>query len=244
MPPTFKKATDLLCLSAPELERIFKVPAQSIRQARLEPENQGYRPPPSGWEPVLAKMARERARALNQLAADMEGATPTDEQRYHRLHLSRDDLREALESCQRLLELDQFDRPTLDREAADFQAHRTRLIVSYARPFTRHHSPDLAERRLPKTVLASFDDDEVVLHRRMLSARHEEFAHSDAAAADLSLDVDHSKAVPVLVGRRAMRLDPSREDAERLQGMIGKLIEAVRALQRELEPQLEQGRRG
>lgn len=72
MTATFKRATDLLCLTAPELSEILETPAQSVRQARLDEDNPGYRPPPSGWEEKLAKLARERAGELLELAEELE----------------------------------------------------------------------------------------------------------------------------------------------------------------------------
>lgn len=71
--PSFKHATDLLCLSSPELAQIFKANAQTIRQARLDPTNAGYRRPPDGWEKKLAELARARGGELVKLAEELEG---------------------------------------------------------------------------------------------------------------------------------------------------------------------------
>jgi hypothetical protein len=65
---------DSLGISAVELseeyERVFgrRVPAQSIRQARLDPSTRGHRPPPRQWEKVIARIARDRIRAIQELA--------------------------------------------------------------------------------------------------------------------------------------------------------------------------------
>lgn len=72
--PTFKEASDALCLSMRELAEIFNVSPQSVKQARLDPQSRGYRPPPPGWERVLAKIARERGRELADLARALEAA--------------------------------------------------------------------------------------------------------------------------------------------------------------------------
>ena len=45
---------------------------QTIRRARLDPKNRGYRPPPAGWEQAIAKLARERAGELVKLAEELE----------------------------------------------------------------------------------------------------------------------------------------------------------------------------
>jgi hypothetical protein len=71
---TFKEAADLLCMSAAELGEAFGRSAQHIRQSRLDPSHANYRPPPEGWRPVLAKLAAERARALDALADELRKA--------------------------------------------------------------------------------------------------------------------------------------------------------------------------
>jgi hypothetical protein len=40
----------------------------TIRQARLDPSAPGHRPPPVGWEAVLARLTRERSQELSDLA--------------------------------------------------------------------------------------------------------------------------------------------------------------------------------
>lgn len=74
MPVSFKEAMDTIGVSATELSQLLGVPAQSIRQARLDTDNPGYRPPPRGWETALARIARERAPQLESLAERLERA--------------------------------------------------------------------------------------------------------------------------------------------------------------------------
>lgn len=69
--PTFKEATDLLCMTAPQLAEFFGVSAQTIRQARLDPESPGYRTPPDGWVDRLAAEAEARGEALEGLAKSL-----------------------------------------------------------------------------------------------------------------------------------------------------------------------------
>ena len=45
----------------------------SVRKARLTPNSPGHRSPLPGWESAIAKLARERARELVKLAAELEG---------------------------------------------------------------------------------------------------------------------------------------------------------------------------
>lgn len=71
MARTFKEATELLCLTGPELAEIFGVSAQSIRQARLDPEKVGYRTPPAGWEAKLAELAGAKGGELAALAEEL-----------------------------------------------------------------------------------------------------------------------------------------------------------------------------
>ena len=71
--PQFKRATDLLGLTAPEAAKLLGSTPQSIRQARLGSEKNGHRRPPRGWEKAIVKLARERAAELMELADELEG---------------------------------------------------------------------------------------------------------------------------------------------------------------------------
>jgi hypothetical protein len=73
--PSFKETTDALGLSAPELAEVLERPTQSIRQMRLDPAHPSYRPPPDGWERVLARIAKERGIVLYDLASALERAS-------------------------------------------------------------------------------------------------------------------------------------------------------------------------
>jgi len=70
----FKTATDRLTerITADEVAEAFGVARNTIARARLERSNPGYRPPPGGWEPVLARMAREWSRRFGALADELE----------------------------------------------------------------------------------------------------------------------------------------------------------------------------
>ncbi len=46
---------------------------QTVRRARMDPSSPNYRPAASGWEKVVAKLARERAGELLKLAEELEG---------------------------------------------------------------------------------------------------------------------------------------------------------------------------
>lgn len=66
----FKTATDRVagCISHAEIAEAAGVSVQTIRQARLDPSAPGHRPPPVGWQTVLAQLARERSRELSLFA--------------------------------------------------------------------------------------------------------------------------------------------------------------------------------
>jgi hypothetical protein len=66
----FNTAVDRLtaCIAQADIAKAAGVSAQSIRQARLDPTNPGYRVPPEGWRKAVASLARQRARELTALA--------------------------------------------------------------------------------------------------------------------------------------------------------------------------------
>jgi hypothetical protein len=70
----FKSATDRLtdCVSQAEIAKAAGVSVQSIRQARVDPSGAGYRSPPKGWQEIVVRLARRRAKELNRLADDVE----------------------------------------------------------------------------------------------------------------------------------------------------------------------------
>ena len=72
----FKEATDTAiktCITLADIAEAAGVPHQSLRRARLDPGTDSYRPPPTNWEPAIAKLARDRAGELVKLAAELEG---------------------------------------------------------------------------------------------------------------------------------------------------------------------------
>lgn len=69
----FKTATDRVagCISHAEIAEAAGVSVQTIRQARLDPSAPGHRPPPAGWQSVLARLARNRSRELVAFAEEV-----------------------------------------------------------------------------------------------------------------------------------------------------------------------------
>jgi hypothetical protein len=72
-PMHFKTATDRLtnCVTLREIAEEAGVSDASIRRARLDPASAAYRKPPSDWREVVARIARKRARAFDQLADEL-----------------------------------------------------------------------------------------------------------------------------------------------------------------------------
>jgi hypothetical protein len=66
----FKEATDILTrrITADEIAEAAGVSISSIARARLDASSSAYRSPPENWGPVLARLARERIRELQDLA--------------------------------------------------------------------------------------------------------------------------------------------------------------------------------
>lgn len=72
----FKEATDRAtraCITLADVGEATGVSHQTVRRARLDPSTDSYRPPPDGWESAIAKLARERAGGLVELAEELEG---------------------------------------------------------------------------------------------------------------------------------------------------------------------------
>lgn len=74
----FKTATDRLSaakITADDIAEAFGVVRNTIARARLDPSSPAYRSPPENWQPVLARLARERSRFLEQVAQELETAS-------------------------------------------------------------------------------------------------------------------------------------------------------------------------
>ena len=73
----FKTATDRLTgrITADDIAEAYGVARNTIARARLDRSNAGYRPPPENWQPVLARLARERSIVLAKLAEKLDSST-------------------------------------------------------------------------------------------------------------------------------------------------------------------------
>lgn len=70
----FKEATDTLTrrITADEIAAAAGVSISSIARARLDPSSSAYRSPPDNWQPVLARLARERIQELVEFVNGLE----------------------------------------------------------------------------------------------------------------------------------------------------------------------------
>lgn len=73
----FREAIDRLGerVTHEQAARALGVSVASVRQYRLSPEANAYRSAPIGWDKVLARLARNRIRELNELAEKLDGRT-------------------------------------------------------------------------------------------------------------------------------------------------------------------------
>lgn len=72
----FKTATDRVagCITHVEIAEAAGVSIQTIRQARMDPASPSYRNPPTGWQGVLSRLARQRSRELAVFADQVDRA--------------------------------------------------------------------------------------------------------------------------------------------------------------------------
>lgn len=57
-----------------EIAAATGVSTNTIRRTRANPSTRNYRPAPVGWEPVLARLAGERAAELLRLKSELEAS--------------------------------------------------------------------------------------------------------------------------------------------------------------------------
>lgn len=74
----FKTATDRLtaAVTAAAIAAAFGVARETIARARLDRKLRSHRPPPENWQPILARLAREREEHFRQLAEELERKEP------------------------------------------------------------------------------------------------------------------------------------------------------------------------
>jgi hypothetical protein len=71
MAEKFREAMDTACVSPSELADHMGVHVQRVKQARLDPDATGYRPPPTGWEEAVLELATRRGGAIQALADEL-----------------------------------------------------------------------------------------------------------------------------------------------------------------------------
>ncbi len=70
----FVKAVERLkhCVTDDEIAAATGVSTNTIRRTRADPSTRNYRPPPEGWQKVLARLARERSSELAAFANELD----------------------------------------------------------------------------------------------------------------------------------------------------------------------------
>jgi hypothetical protein len=63
------------CITDDDIAQAAGVAANTIRRSRADPSTRNYRPPPTNWRQVIARLARSRARELDALAAEVENGS-------------------------------------------------------------------------------------------------------------------------------------------------------------------------
>lgn len=71
----FKKATEELMagMTRGQIADALGVSEATVRQARLDDTANAHRNPPQGWEPKVARLAKQRAERLTRLAERLAG---------------------------------------------------------------------------------------------------------------------------------------------------------------------------
>jgi hypothetical protein len=59
-------------ITTADMAEALGVSQHSVRQARLVEGAPGWRRPPEGWRPILARLARERSKELAELAEEID----------------------------------------------------------------------------------------------------------------------------------------------------------------------------
>jgi hypothetical protein len=75
---TLRDAMSILGLTASDVAKLLGRPVQSVKQMCLDRDHRGYRPPPAGWQRVLAEDARARSDDLKAYADELEQAGAAD----------------------------------------------------------------------------------------------------------------------------------------------------------------------
>lgn len=72
----FKKATEELMagMTREQIAEALGCSEATVRQARLDEAAKAHRNPPEGWEPKVARLARQRGNSLLRLAEKLSSA--------------------------------------------------------------------------------------------------------------------------------------------------------------------------
>lgn len=168
-------------------------------------------------------------------------ALSRDRRHYLRIIVAWQDLDHARAAINRLLGLNNETPVPLDDETVRL-ALLTSAIVSYARLFASGRSTSTVPSCLPRGFRKRLTEERRALHDRMLVLRSREFAHSDAAVADVKVGIWSDPSIQVLVpiSRKLRSYSVSDADLRVLDAILAEvhryLIEEVVRLQPLLHP--------
>jgi hypothetical protein len=125
------------------------------------------------------------------------------QKQYRRLWLADEDLEEVCDVVELMIEKGLLDRTGSARDL-ELRVFSTAIVVAYARAFVESNSSsnEKATPALPKGVLKCLTDEQRALHKELIHRRNEEFAHTDIAPTELSLEIGTDGEIAEYSGTR------------------------------------------
>ncbi len=166
----------------------------------------------------------------------------TNQRLLRRIVIAGDDLSRAGQFVRIILERELF-RTTTEIEDRMLEGMLTALVVAYRRSFTRNFGSDYALPTLPEVSRGKFTPSEEALHERLGVLRDTAFAHSDAGAKDVKINIitvnGERFSIPSFWDYSSSL---SKEDVVSIQAMIAKLRQYLVSEQIRLQRILPEGR--
>jgi hypothetical protein len=107
---------------------------------------------------------------------------------YKRVVISFFDLHEARSFLQELLRDPDFPE-VVHRRSVVQRALMTAFVTAYARPFSDNEQGELVRPNLPASVLRGLSIEQKQVHKRLLTMRNQEFAHSDPDRSNVQVGI-------------------------------------------------------
>ena len=103
------------------------------------------------------------------------------------------------------------------------------VVISYARNFKTSRGFEIS-KKINDKLISDFTDKELALHKKKIDERDQEFAHSDASAHDVQVELDELYSFSKLRVRQPLE----REELETLQSMTTKIRNQIDIILKEL----------